>query len=123
MHEFSICESLVDMVVAEMKKLGPGPTRLVKAKVVVGKLRNIVPEFLQQAYEVLTRETPAEGSVIEVVVAPLTGKCEECGWSGSMTADSFRCAGCGSFRAELTGGKELYLEHIEVEQDEPGKSC
>ena len=75
MHEFSICQSIVDTVVEEMEKLDPPPRRLVKTRVVVGELRQIVSECLQFAYESLTKGTPAEGSALDIVPATLTAKC------------------------------------------------
>jgi hydrogenase nickel incorporation protein HypA/HybF len=118
MHEFSICQSLVDGLLAEMARIDPPPTKLVKTRVVVGGLRQIVPEYLREAYQVLTKETPAEGSVLEVRSTPIVGKCLDCGWEGELEEPFFVCGGCDSCRGEIVGGKELYLESLEVEQDE-----
>ena len=85
MHEFSICQSIVDAVLAKSRSLKPPVIRVSRATVVVGKLRALVPESLEFAYRELTRGTPAEGSELAITKAE---------------------------------GRELYLESMEVEQDD-----
>jgi len=118
MHEFSICQSLVEAVVAELDKVGPDPVRLLKTRVVVGGLRQVVPENLKQAYEILTKDTIAEGSALEVKPAPIIGRCEDCGWQGELPRCEFFCQACGSNKAEIVGGMELYLDNMEIETEE-----
>jgi hydrogenase nickel incorporation protein HypA/HybF len=116
MHELSICQSLVDAVLAELTKLDSN-VRLRTTRVVVGGLRQVVPEYLQQAYEVLTKETPAQGSALEVKNTPVIGQCEDCGWQGELSKGGFACRKCASPSAQITGGMELYLESLEIEED------
>ena len=115
MHEFSICQTLVDAVIDKIKKIEPRPVRLIKTRVVVGKLRQVVPEYMEQAYEIITKETIAEGSELEIQFAPITGKCKDCGWGGEMPKGEFCCQSCGSVKAEIIGGREFYLKDLEVE--------
>ena len=115
MHEFSICKGLVDAVVGEMAKLDPPPVRLVKARVVVGSMRQIVPEYLEEAYGILTKDTIAEGSTLEIKNVEIQGKCEECGWQGDIKSCDFSCPDCKSDKTEVAGGMELYLDNLEVE--------
>lgn len=117
MHEFSICQTLVDTVVDEINKIDSKPVRLLKTRVVVGELRQIVPEYLKQAYEILTKDTVADGSTIEIKAIPISGRCEDCGWQGEMPKIEFYCRSCGSNKAEIVGGRELYLESLEIVED------
>jgi hydrogenase nickel incorporation protein HypA/HybF len=115
MHEFSICERIVEAVLGELSALRPAPKRLCKARVVVGRLHQIVPDYLTFAYELLTRDTAAEGSEMELIQAPVVGKCRSCGWCGDIELPIFRCGDCGALDVELVSGKELRLEQLEVE--------
>ena len=118
MHEFSICQSLVDAVVAETEKLDSScPFRLLKARVVIGAMRQIVPEILQTAYELMSKDTIAANSALEIVSAPTTVKCRKCGWNGEIQGLMFQCADCGGTDIEQTGGMELYLDNLEIEPD------
>lgn len=118
MHELSLCKSLVTAATDEYEKIRPRPRRLVRSRVVVGALRRVVPEFMQDAYKLLVKDTPAAGSELEVITAPVTGRCGDCGWKGELAAGDFTCGDCGSGNVELTGGMELYLDKLEVESDE-----
>jgi hydrogenase nickel incorporation protein HypA/HybF len=121
MHEFSICQTLVQSVLAELDKAAPEPARLVKVTVVVGALRQIVPEYLQQAYQVLTAGTRAGNSALEVTVAPVKGRCEACGRTTELRKDRFTCEACGAAVGEIVGGKELYLASLEIETPDPSQ--
>jgi hydrogenase nickel incorporation protein HypA/HybF len=118
MHEFSVCRVLVDTILAELAKLPSQEPRLVRARVVVGGLRQIVPEYLAQAYGMLVRDTAAAGSKLDVTSLPLNGECEACGWKGKLEKGIFLCKGCGSNRAKILDGMELYLDSLEVEEKE-----
>ena len=117
MHEFSICEGLVDAVLSEMGKVSPPASRLLKTRVVVGAMRQIVPDSLIFAYQSLTKGTAAEGSSLDIVPAPVSATCKQCGWQGEGGHPSFQCGQCESYDLDIEGGTELYLESLEVEQD------
>jgi len=116
MHEFSICQGLVKAILSELKKLDTPKPKLRKASVVIGRLRQIIPETLQFAYEILTKETAITGSTIEVISAPILAKCPKCNWKGEIKENNFRCGKCGSGEIELSGGMELYLNNLTVER-------
>ncbi len=118
MHEFSICEGIVKAVLDEMSRHGAPPGSLRKARVVVGALRAIVPENLTFAYEVLTRDTAAAASRLEIVSVPINARCRACGWTGDIQSPLFLCGACNSGEIELVTGKELYLDNLEIETDE-----
>jgi len=111
-----MCQSLVTAVLGEIGGYDDGAGRLVKAVVVIGARRQIVPEYMEDAYRILTRNTPAEGSVLEVRSAPLSGSCRECEWQGETTSSGLPvCPACGSPRVAWDGGMELCLESLEID--------
>ena len=118
MHEFSICEGLVDAVLKEMKALEPPADRLLRVRVVMGRLHQIVPEYLAQAFAVLTRGTLAEGAEMTMETRPVVGRCNACAWQGTVEPPFFHCGGCGALDLDVIEGKELYLDRMEVEYDD-----
>jgi hydrogenase nickel incorporation protein HypA/HybF len=118
MHEFSICSGIVDAVLSEYEKLSPPPRRLISARIVVGRLHQIVPESLRMAYEILTKDTVAAQSNLDIVVVPVVCKCMECLYEGEIEYPLFLCNQCGSSNLVTVKGKEMYLENLEVEYDE-----
>jgi len=117
MHEFSICQALVDAVIAEVEKAGSNPASLLKAGIAVGDLRQIVPEFMKQAYLILTKDTVIDGSELEIRHVPVSGTCGACNWTGEMPRDELLCKSCGSNHVEINNGTQLYLENLELEND------
>jgi len=116
MHEYSICQALVAGVLSELDQLDPPPVRLLKARVVVGALRQIVPEFLESAYTTLTNGTEAAGSCLEIRSVPVEIKCGDCDWQGPLPGRIFQCPKCESIQIETLSGMELYLEGLQVEE-------
>ena len=115
MHEFSICQTLVAAVLKELDKLKGKQIRLKKARVSAGQYHRIVPASLKFAYKILIKDTPAEGSLLLIKTMPIKLKCNKCGWNGSTHDICFVCRKCGGVDLEIIGGKELFLESIEVE--------
>lgn len=115
MHELSICQSLVEIILKELEKLKPASARLIYADVVIGAMRQIVPEYLTGAYEMVVKGTAAEGSQLRFREVPVKAKCRACSWTGDVRDLTFVCASCASPEIELTGGMELFLESLEIE--------
>lgn len=113
MHEVSICQGLVKVVLDEMAQRAIPEGALRQVRVVAGALHQIVPESLEFAYDLLTRETPAAGSKLELRVTPLVARCTRCDWKGTIDPPIFLCSTCGA-GVELEGGDELYVEDLEV---------
>lgn len=122
MHEYAICAGLVDAVLEELDALDPPGGRLRRVRVVAGALHQFVPEFMETAFGLLTRDTPAAGARLELAIRPVTARCPACGWSGEIAVPFFQCPACGSLRLDLLTGKELYLDQLTIEQPETERS-
>ena len=98
-----------------------GATRLVKVVVRHGALAAIVPEAMVFAWDAITRDSPLQGSVMELHEVPVRLQCCLCGQE-FVPAELERgllcspCPGCGEeLGHKVLDGKELTLEHLEVE--------
>jgi hydrogenase nickel incorporation protein HypA/HybF len=118
MHEFSICQRILEATLEEYAALEPVPLRLKSVRVVSGGMHQIVPDYLQTAYECLSKETPAEGSSLHLVIQPVIGHCNSCGWQGEIQQPFFQCGSCEALDIELLHGRELYIDGLEIEIDE-----
>lgn len=118
MHEFSICQTIIGTVLDELKKIQPGPAHLTKVRIVAGQYHQLVPDNLLLAYDVLSKNTPAEGSSLEIKLVPIVGQCKDCGWSGKIRNSMYVCGACGMADIDVIEGKELYLDSLEVEEND-----
>ena len=117
MHEFSICRSLVEAIIEEYEALDPPATRLKAARVISGGMHQIVPEYMQNAYQLLTQDSVVAGSVLDLQIQPVIGCCRQCGWQGKIIPPFFQCGACEALAIDVVQGQELYLDRLEVEFD------
>ena len=80
MHEVSVVASLVDAVIAELKKYNV--IKVNSVTVVIGDLTNLGEEQMAFAYEIVTQDTILEGSEFIVEHEPIELECWDCGSKG-----------------------------------------
>jgi hydrogenase nickel incorporation protein HypA/HybF len=114
-HEIGLAEAILDAV---EKRAAGRPVR--RAKVRAGALLRVVDASMNQAFQLVTEGTVAEGAAIDVVVTPARISCRSCGHGASTLDPLAVCPSCGGGDVELTGGDELVLESIEMARQEQG---
>ncbi len=118
MHEFSLCESILTTALREFEKLSPRPPALMRVRVVMGAMHQVVPDYLQSAWGMLSRDTDAAGATLDLEMTPVTASCQECGWSGGIEPPAFVCGECGGFSVKVIGGNEFFIKTMEVAEHE-----
>ncbi|MBN1306778.1 MAG: hydrogenase maturation nickel metallochaperone HypA [Chitinispirillaceae bacterium] len=113
MHEMSIAEGMIDIINETARK--HGLSRVEKVRLRIGAMRQIVPDALRFAFEVLGKETIAHGAEIVITDVPVKASCGDCGCEFRVEDRCFICASCGSGSVVVTAGKELYIDSIEGE--------
>ena len=111
MHELSIAAAVVD--IAERHAAG---RRVVGIDVQVGRLRQVVPDSLALAFQLITHETALDGAELRIKEVPVRARCERCGAESELDQFPFACALCTSFDVELLAGEELLVESLELEE-------
>lgn len=115
MHEFSIAEGILATVTEELEKVDVHPARLRQVQVEVGRMRQVIPETLEFAFQQMASEEGCENVELVVEVKPVRAVCPECSWEGELEEMVFVCPECGSQDLEVTSGKELQLTRLEYE--------
>jgi hydrogenase nickel incorporation protein HypA/HybF len=113
MHELSITESLLKIVVAAAEERRA--TRITAIRIVVGDLAQVDPESVQFYLDVLAKDTIAAGVRLAVERRPLRANCRACGREFKVEEAHFACPNCGCGDTEIVSGRELYVDSIEVE--------
>lgn len=92
-----------------------GAQRVHRIVLRIGALSGVEPEALRFAFDVVTRDTPAEGSTLEIDAVPVRAYCIACAAEFTSEADFvFSCPRCGQFSGDLRQGRELELAQIEM---------
>ena len=115
MYEFSLTHSVNDAVQNLCRRSGWRKVRRILLK--VGGMRKVNPELMSFIFAALSKDTPAEGALLSVMMLPVTIRCFSCGRTGTREDSEFMCPSCGSRNVELISGLELAIEVLEVESD------
>jgi len=107
MHDYHAVEALVERLAAELD--GDELERVDAVRIRASAVFS--PEALQQAYELLTGETPLEGSRLEVEELPDERTCATCGRSWLVSRDDLVghvlvCPSCGALSG-IEGGSGI----------------
>lgn len=113
MHEMAIAQGILDIVLDTAAR--HEAAKVVRIKLQVGAMTEVEPEALKFCFAALAAETPAEAAELEIETTPLVGRCRDCGREFAVERFCFLCPGCGSAGVEIISGRELRVEHLEVE--------
>ena len=113
MHEVSIMEEAVRLAVDTAKSSGARRVRSLRLR--VGTLSGAVPEAMRFAFDVVCRDTMAEGSSLEIETVPAACWCAEC--RVEFVCDDFvnECPRCHNLSGELRRGRELEIAAVELD--------
>jgi hydrogenase nickel incorporation protein HypA/HybF len=116
MHEMAIAMDVLKII---KDALPPGePMKIKKIRLKVGKLTAVVPESFKFCMEIITKDSPAEGAEVIIEDVPLLVECEDCGEQSELKEAFFVCPKCESAKLKILSGRDLFIESIEVEENE-----
>src|SRR5208283_1785922 len=109
MHELTLTQNIIDIAVHEAKD-----RRITGINLVIGELSSVVEESIRFCFDVISKDTPAEGARLSVTRVPAVIRCACCSGTFGMEREGL-CPQCGERGGEVTAGREFYMESIEVE--------
>jgi hydrogenase nickel incorporation protein HypA/HybF len=113
MHELAITQSMFDIVLKQAEQVKA--KKVTKINLVIGEMTGVVSDCIQFYMDFLSKGTVAEGVAVSVISVPPTAKCLTCGKTFTVKELEWTCPHCGGASLEVTGGKELFVESIEVD--------
>lgn len=113
MHELSIAGAVVDTVVRHA-----AGRRVRAVQLRAGRLRQVVPDALEFAFALVARDTVCEGARLDLEVVEARLRCRPCAREWTIEVPAFRCPVCGGSDVDVVAGEELYVETIEVDQED-----
>ena len=113
MHEMSIAQSVLDIVLQESQN--HKVNRVLSVTVKVGELSAVETESLRFCFDFLTKGTLAEGARLEIERVQVTCHCHKCGSNFTVQELIFACPACKSSRVAMVSGRELSVESFEAE--------
>jgi hydrogenase nickel incorporation protein HypA/HybF len=109
MHELSITQSIVDIVVGEAAN-----RRIRAVNLVIGELSSVMEESIRFCFGIVSKDTSAEGAQLSVRKVPLVMRCTYCSFEFGRDSEGI-CPACSKSGGEMIRGREFFIESIEVE--------
>lgn len=113
MHEQSIVESLLALAIENAEKAKA--SKILRIYLVVGELSGVVEEAVDFYFSILSRDTIAAQASLFFMRTPAQLRCRKCNTIFSPERLDFHCPDCKEQQIEIIGGRELYIDSMEVE--------
>lgn len=113
MHELALTENILSIALSEAKK--KEAQRVKKIKIDIGEMTAVAGECICFYFEIVSKDTIAEGAEIEIKNLPVKSKCPQCSKIYQVKDLDFTCPDCGSLSLEIVSGKELLVSSIDIE--------
>ncbi len=113
MHELSVTESILEIALRHAREANA--TRITNLYLVIGQLASIVDDSVQFYWDIISKNTLAEGATLHFHRIPATFTCLDCNHQYSPANDGYSCPNCQSDHVKVTSGDQFFMEAIDIE--------
>jgi hydrogenase nickel incorporation protein HypA/HybF len=113
MHKQSIVESLLTLALKNAEKAVAH--KIISVDLVVGDYTGVVEDAVSFYFGFLSKDTIAAGAKINYRHVPGQLRCRDRDLLFALQKHDYHCPKCEGRRMEIVGGRELYIENMEVE--------
>jgi len=113
MHELSVTESILEIALRHAKQANAG--RITNLYLVIGQLASIVDDSVQFYWDIISKDTIADGAILHFQRIPAALLCVQCNHEFNPDGNGFSCPECHSDRVKIVSGEEFFMEAIDVE--------
>jgi hydrogenase nickel incorporation protein HypA/HybF len=113
MHEQNIVESFLALALKNAEKANA--RNIVSIDLVVGDYTGVVEDAVGFYFGFLSKDTIAAGAKLNYTHVAAQLRCRDCDLLFPIKKRDYRCPKCKGRRVEIIGGRELYIENMEVE--------
>jgi hydrogenase nickel incorporation protein HypA/HybF len=112
MHEMSVTESMLGVVLKHAEQ--NHATKVTRINMVLGEFSSVMPESVQFYFDIIGKDTVAEGAELNFRRTKLLARCEDCGQEFEVVEYDFNCPDCKESKTEIISGREFQIESIEI---------
>ncbi|GIH04859.1 putative hydrogenase nickel incorporation protein HypA [Rhizocola hellebori] len=109
MHEFGLCQSILEAV---QRRAAGRPVTEVRLR--IGALHRVQDEAMNQAFAFAATGTVAQNARVAITTMPVRMNCDSCAAQAQGTELLPACPQCAGTSLTLVGGDELMLESIRL---------
>ena len=110
MHELSVTQSILDIVLQHAKE-----KKVQQVNLVIGQFSSIVDDSVQFYWEIIAENTLAAEAQLHFERIPGEMTCTSCDHVFHPGSETFLCPSCESNAVRVSGGREFQVDSIDVE--------
>ena len=112
MHELSVTESILEIAIRHAQQ--SKAARVINLYLVIGQLSSILDDSVQFYWDMISKDTIAEGAKLHFQRIPARLVCQDCQTEYTPAGD-LTCPNCHGSHVRVTAGNEFRLDSIDVE--------
>lgn len=113
MHELPITQSILEIALRHATQANA--KRITDLHIVMGELSTMVDDSIQFYWDIIAKDTIAEGAALHFRRIPAELQCMACFTKYNPKEKELLCPNCGSVGAKVLAGEEFFVEAIDVE--------
>jgi hydrogenase nickel incorporation protein HypA/HybF len=113
MHELPITQSILEIALKHADKAEA--KRITDLHIIMGELSRVVDDSVQFYWEIIAKDTIAEGARLHFRIVPAEFQCMACFHKYKPDGEEFSCPNCAAVGVKILSGEEFSLEAIDVE--------
>ena len=113
MHELTITESLLEIALRHANNANA--SRITDLYIVIGDLSSVVDDSVQFYWDIVAKDTLAEGANLHFERKATKILCLDCEEVYKPSNNTLVCPNCKSIRVKILNGEEFFLESINIE--------
>jgi hydrogenase nickel incorporation protein HypA/HybF len=112
MHELPVTQNILDIAI----RYAGDAKKITRINLVIGDLSSIVGDSVKFYWDMLSKDTIAEGAELHFIRIKTRFRCSECQHEFELSdSKEFTCPECGSIKVQVIAGKEFRMDSIEIE--------
>jgi hydrogenase nickel incorporation protein HypA/HybF len=113
LHELAVTESIAAICLKHAQ--ANNAERVLKVNIKLGELTGIVDHYVSFYWDLVTKDTVAQGAELNFIKIPVRAFCTHCREEFAVEEYDLTCPRCGGTDSELVSGREFTVESLEIE--------
>ncbi|NQU30305.1 MAG: hydrogenase maturation nickel metallochaperone HypA [Anaerolineae bacterium] len=116
MHELPVAESILSIVLKHAEEAQA--TQITDLNIVIGQLASVIDDSVQFYWDILSKDTIAEGAQLHFQRVPTQMLCLDCNHEYKPADGEMACPLCDGVLIKILKGEEFYLDSIEIKTED-----
>ena len=113
MHELPISENILNIALNHANNANAN--KITDIYLVIGQLSSFIDESIQFYWNIISKDTIAEGAELHFERIAAKFRCSNCYKSFTFDESEYICPYCDSLKIEIKQGREFYLDSIKID--------